>query len=279
MATLPPSVQSAKAAATQAAKTAGAYGAAEPTITDVLRQKITEAYSSNQDIVEPLDVATQGFLQAPQQGRERYEDIFNPFQREALVSQYQGNKALPMLSLSNIYGNRVGRIEDTLGAGLRGFQSLLLGQQSNAQLQRQLYSDALTEYQLTQPNYSTVDLGDRIAIMDESGNIVQTYPKGAVPKSGGGDGGGIDLAGLLNPFGAEWEDVTGTLQQPWQEAATASVEEAEPQYASPGGIINTLSTLGSAYALPGKAKEAVGGIKSGAQSIYNVGSGLYNLLF
>lgn len=36
------------------------------------------------------------------------------------------------------------------------------------------------------PKYSTVDLGNRTAVMDENGNVVKSYARGAVPTSGGG---------------------------------------------------------------------------------------------
>lgn len=146
MAALPASVEEARTASIQAAKQAGEYGAAEPTITDALRQKITEAYSGSQDIIGPLDKATQTYLSAPQAGREKYQDIFNPFTRESLVSKYVGTEALPMLSLSSMLGQRFGRIEDTIGAGVRGFQSAALAKQAEADLARQTYQDLFDEY-------------------------------------------------------------------------------------------------------------------------------------
>lgn len=150
MAELPASVIQARTAAQEAVSAAGQLGAMEPTISDVLKQKVTEAYANNQDIIKPLDTATQEYLQAPQVAREQYQNIFNPFTREKLVSQYVGNKALPMLSLSNIYGNRLGRVEDVIGAGVRGFQAQTMAQQAKAEQARQFYQDLLSEYTILQ---------------------------------------------------------------------------------------------------------------------------------
>lgn len=149
---LPDNVIQARNAATEATKTANTAAAGEPSISDVLRQKVTEAYSSSQDIVKPLDVATKNYLGAPQAGREKYQNIFNPFQRENLVSQYVGNESLPMLSLSSILGQRFGRIEDTIGAGTRAYQADVAAKQGAAQLAKDLYDSLLTEYNTVETN-------------------------------------------------------------------------------------------------------------------------------
>lgn len=143
---LPAEVTQARQRAQSLLGAAGQMKANEPAVTDVLRQKVQDAYSQNQDIIKPLDEATQAYLQGPQVGREKYQGIFNPFTREKLVSQYRGNLALPMLSLSSILGNRMGRIEDTLGAGVRGYQASANNLLSQAQLAQQAYQDLFNEY-------------------------------------------------------------------------------------------------------------------------------------
>src|SRR3990167_7032778 len=154
-------ISSAQTGARNAELESGLAGSESYKVEDVLRQKIIDAYGANQDIVKPLDVATQTYLGSPQAGREKYEPIFNPFQRENLVSQYIGTEALPMLSLSSILGQRFGRIEDTIGAGTRAFQSKVAADQSRAQTTRQSYQDLLGEYEMQQPKYDWLDLGNR----------------------------------------------------------------------------------------------------------------------
>jgi hypothetical protein len=147
---LPENITTARTVAEEAANTSNAYASYEPTVSDVLKQKAMEAYGNNQDIVKPLDVATQNYLEAPQVGREQYQDIFNPFTREKLVSQFIGTKSLPMLSLSSILGNRYGRIEDIMGAGTRAFQAQSAAQLAGATEKRQTYTDLLNEYLQTE---------------------------------------------------------------------------------------------------------------------------------
>lgn len=145
---LPKPVVDARNAANEAATSFGQVSADAPRIEDVLRQKIINAYNNNQDIVAPLDQATATYLGSPQAAREKYQDVFNPFQRESLVSQYVSNSSLPMLSYSNILGNRQGRIDDTIGAGVRGFESYITALQAKAQNARQVYQDMLSDYTL-----------------------------------------------------------------------------------------------------------------------------------
>lgn len=143
---VPPEVEIARANASKAGADLASVAGAEPMIADVLRQKIIEAYNSNQDITIPLDKATTTYLGAPQAAREKYQDIFNPFQRENLVSQYQGNAALPMLSLSNIFGSRVGSQADTINAGASAYGGIVAGKKANYDALRSLYGDLYSEY-------------------------------------------------------------------------------------------------------------------------------------
>lgn len=143
---LPENVTQAREAAQSASERAAGSQAASYTIEDELKSKVLDLYSNNQDIIEPLDVATQDYLQAPQVAREQYQDVFNPFARERLVSQYIGNEALPMLSLSSIAGQRFGRVDDTIGAGTRAFQAQVAAEAAAAERARQNYVDLLGEY-------------------------------------------------------------------------------------------------------------------------------------
>jgi hypothetical protein len=197
---LPESVVQAREAASQAQQASGALGAMEPTISDVLRQKITEAYASNQDIVKPLDIATTEYLGAPMAAREKYQNIFNPFQRENLVQQYQGNKALPMLMYSNMMGNRLNTAEDIIGAGTRGFQAQVAAAQAAATQAQQYYTNLLNEYELTKEAEADTQVvnanGRQLLVNSSTGDLIADL--GEAPAGSGGTNviiSGIDVAG------------------------------------------------------------------------------------
>lgn len=189
-------ITSARTAAESAQSQYGQLAGYGQTVGDVIKQKALDAYNASQDIIKPLDVATQEYLTAPQVAREKYQDIFNPFSREKLVAQYVGNQSLPMLSLSSILGQRFGRIEDIIGAGTRAYQAQTTSAQSAAELARQHYSDLMTEYQLTQPQNQWLDLGTTKALVDEMGNIISSLP---VTETG--SGGGVDMTDLFSLLG------------------------------------------------------------------------------
>lgn len=147
---LPAEVIQARQKASDLATNYGNLKAGEPAISDVLAQKVREAYADNQDVIKPLDTATATYYAAPAVAREKYQNIFNPFQRESLVSQYVSNESLPMLSYSSIYGNRMGRVEDTIGAGTRAYQAKVTAAQAIYEAARQNYQDLLGEYTTTQ---------------------------------------------------------------------------------------------------------------------------------
>jgi len=117
----------------------------EPTVSDIIKQRALDAFNANQDLVAPLDTATGEFINAPKVARERYQDVFNPFTREKLVSQFQTQQAVPVQALSSILGQRFGRIEDIIGAGTRAYQSQSQAATGAATLARQNLQDLLAE--------------------------------------------------------------------------------------------------------------------------------------
>jgi hypothetical protein len=151
---LPPEVTQAKEASQKLTNVAQQYGSySEPSVSESLRKAVTDAYSQNQDIIGPLDTATQEYFQAPSESRLKYGTpgsesyIQSPNLRENLISQYVGNQAIPMLSLANILGTRFGRISDFINAGLGGWQTATQQAQNAATNARTTYGDLLNEYQ------------------------------------------------------------------------------------------------------------------------------------
>jgi len=132
-------------ASTAAQQLAGTYN-----IESVLKQKLTDAYNANQDIIKPLDTATANYTTAPSVAREKYQDIFNPFSREKLVSQYTANQAIPMQTLSSILGQRQGSIADIINAGTGGYKAQATVAQNQAEQARASYEDIFKEYQFQQ---------------------------------------------------------------------------------------------------------------------------------
>lgn len=143
---LSPEVTQARQKAQTAAERAGSLEAGSGGVADLIRKKTIEAYSENQDIIKPLDKAQSDYMSAPATGRDLYQDIFNPFARERLVSQYTANKSLPMLSLSSILGQRMGSQADLVDAGTAGYEAQVGAAQNQATLAQQQYDSISDEY-------------------------------------------------------------------------------------------------------------------------------------
>ena len=131
--------------AQQSASQLGAYAGSIP---DALKKSVQNAYKDNQDVLTQLDTATADYLQSPSEARVKFQNIWNPFQRESLVSQYTSNQAIPMLSYSGIYGQRMGRAGDLINAGVGAYQADVAAQQAVADAAQRAYKNALTQYQL-----------------------------------------------------------------------------------------------------------------------------------
>jgi hypothetical protein len=123
-----------------------------------------------------------------------------------------------MLSLSSILGQRFGRVEDNIGAGTRGYQGMVAGEQARATNLQNLYTNLLNEYELTKPTYTWVDLGGTKALVDEAGNVIKSM---AVTKAPGtGDSGAserppIEMALEEDNTPAPTPQQTWTPQQGW----------------------------------------------------------------
>ena len=133
--------------ATQSSSVASEYASGTYNVESILKQKLNDAYKSNQDIVGKLDQSTADYLSAPSVAREKYQNIFNPFSREKLVSQYTNQEAIPMQTYSNLLGSRKGSIADTINAGVGGFQAQASAAQGQANIDRTTYQDLLSEFQ------------------------------------------------------------------------------------------------------------------------------------
>lgn len=213
---LPGQITSARDTASQLSGVASDYAAGEQSVMDILRGKIQEAYSSNQDLIGKLDQSIGNYLPSPQVGREKYQNIFNPFQRESLVSQYTANQAIPMMTNAGLLGQRLGRIEDLVGAGTRAYGAESARKQGKAQTAQQQYSNLLNEYQIMQPQTSVIEAdGRQLLINSKTGEVIQDLGA-APPKAGSGsDFSGLEsLLGLLmGAEGGDWEDLGEQTQK------------------------------------------------------------------
>lgn len=173
-----PDLETAQEEAYAAAQKAGQASAGVGQAAQEIKNRLNEAFNYNQDIIDPLDEATAEYLSAPKVARERYQNIFNPFSREKLVSQYTGNKMTPMLSYANILGTRRGNIAEGIEAGSAAYNQYAKNLMADAQLKRQMWQDLYKQEQ------------------DELANQI-SLEKLALERQKATQGGGMDIGDLL----------------------------------------------------------------------------------
>ncbi len=85
------------------------------TLPQRLRQAIGEKFEFNKDLITERANAMGEFFAEPAVARERYQDIFNPFTREALVAQSREQAGSKARALTDLLTQRGQRIEDIIG--------------------------------------------------------------------------------------------------------------------------------------------------------------------
>jgi hypothetical protein len=141
-------ITSALTKAQGSSSSASAFGAAGGTVGDILKQKANEAFNDNQDIIKGLDTASANYFSAPATAREQYQNVWNPFEREKLASQYTQNQAIPMLSYGSVLGQRMGRIDDIIGSGTRAYDAETARRQAEAENAWNYYQSLVDEWKL-----------------------------------------------------------------------------------------------------------------------------------
>lgn len=139
-----PEIQEAQKASQGASQNAVNYASAASLLPDKLKQAIQEKLNYNKDIIEQKNRAQSEYFAAPSAAREKYQDIWNPFQREALVSKARTNAYLPYANMVDIQNQRMGTIADIINAGTGAFGSAVTAAQGGAELARQNWADLIT---------------------------------------------------------------------------------------------------------------------------------------
>lgn len=161
---LPDYVTKAKNDAQRMGQAANEFASASYTIPDELKKVVQEALDYNKDVVTgraqsfsdyqraPADAnsrfGVQTFGTGEQAGQNNPNFIFNPFERNATISQYVSNQEVPFMMWNKLLGLREGSTADIVDAGTRAFGAQATAAQGRAQDARQGYTDAINQFQL-----------------------------------------------------------------------------------------------------------------------------------
>lgn len=191
-------------------------------LSEQLREAVADRFQSS-PLYPAREQAAQQTLTSPTRAREYVSglvqggDILSPTQQQSIIASRRAADVVPLMTLNDLLRAREGTIEQAIQGGLTGFQSLLSSAQQQAQAEQNLLSNLLSieSQQREAETVSTLDLGDRIALMDRFGNIIQEIPKGATPSTAGSSEWGLEeliavlpLLNNLNLNGTQTLDYT-----------------------------------------------------------------------
>lgn len=221
-----PEITSAEQQYQQAAASSGQYQEALPLLAQKLKDAIQQKLNYNQDIISQQNKAMADYFAAPSEARQQYQNIWDPFAREALVSRATSNAYAPYATLTDILGERRGQISDLVNAGTGAFQSAATAQQNRAEQARsaldQLLQMAGIKAQSAQWQYGT-------NLANQQWLYEQTHAK---PTAGGE---GLDLSGLLGLFGGGGGGTTAQPTEPKPTIKPSSGQAEGRLWTSPRG--------------------------------------------
>ena len=120
---------------------AAAYQSAASLLPFKLKEAVMGKLDYNKDIIEAQNKAMSEYFMAPSKAREKYQNIWDPFARERLVTEERTQAYAPYATLTDILGQRMGSISDIIQAGTGAFTAATGAQESAATLARQKYQD------------------------------------------------------------------------------------------------------------------------------------------
>jgi len=164
--------------AQQASQTAADYVGGAATLPHKLKEAVMNKMRYNKDLIEQQNQKMAEYFAAPSAAREKYQGIFNPFQREKLVAQEKADAYTPYANLTDLLSQRMGSINDIIGAGTAAGQGMASQAQSAAELANQAYAN-------------------RFSYLKELMGAAQTEDKMNAPSGSGG----TDLSSLFDLMG------------------------------------------------------------------------------
>jgi hypothetical protein len=127
-----PELAAAGTEADTAANTLTQYQTASSMLPAALKNAINEKLDFNKAAIEQKNKSMTDYFNAPSQARVDYQDIFNPFQREALVQKATNNAYIPYQTNTEVLAQRLGTIQDIINSATGAFGAQVTSAQGAA---------------------------------------------------------------------------------------------------------------------------------------------------
>lgn len=134
-----------------------------------LKEALNLKLNNNKDIINQQSATMENYFNSGAQAREKYQDVFNPFEKAKLVQQDRSMALRPYDTLSGVLENRMGTVADTVTAGVQGWQGLVNAATTKLGTAKDMLSTALQSYLSAADQQSAADdMAYKIAAAEEA---------------------------------------------------------------------------------------------------------------
>ena len=122
-----------------------------------LKEALNQKLSYNKDIINQQSETMQNYFAAPSAARAKYQDVWNPFEREKLVAQDRTMALKPYDTLTGVLDQRMGDVADITTAGVQGWQGMVDAASTQLSAAQSRLGTALQAYQIAGGQQSAAD--------------------------------------------------------------------------------------------------------------------------
>lgn len=113
-----------------------------------LKEALNTKLNNNKDIINQQSDVMQQYFAAPSAARAKYQNVWNPFEREKLVAQERTMALKPYDTLTGVLDQRMGNVADITEAGVQGWQGMVNAAATQLEAAQTRLGSALQAYQI-----------------------------------------------------------------------------------------------------------------------------------
>lgn len=122
-----------------------------------LKEALNLKLNNNKDIIDQQSSTMQNYFNSGAVAREKYQDVWNPFEKAKLVQQDRSMALRPYDTLSGVLENRMGDVADITKAGVEGWQGMVNAATTKLSTAKDMLSTALQSYLKAADQQSAAD--------------------------------------------------------------------------------------------------------------------------
>ena len=122
-----------------------------------LKDALNTKLNNNKDIINQQSETMSNYFNSGAEARQKYQNIWDPFEKAKLVEQQKSMALQPYDVLSGVLENRMGTVNDIVQSGIGGWQGATNAATTKLQAAQSNLANALQAYQLASTQQSAED--------------------------------------------------------------------------------------------------------------------------